>query len=74
MSKRTEQLARFRQMSDAELVQELENAYRELFNISQQKAIGKGVVERPHRIRELKKTIARIKTLLRERELLRAGY
>ncbi|MFA0751547.1 MAG: hypothetical protein SLRJCFUN_001950 [Candidatus Fervidibacter sp.] len=74
MSKRTEQLARLRQMSDAELVQELENAYRELFNLRQQKAIGKGVVERPHRIAELRKTIARIKTLLRERELLRVGY
>lgn len=74
MSKRTEQLARFRQMSDAELVQELENTYRELFNLRQQKAIGKGVVERPHRIAELRKTIARIKTLLRERELLRVGY
>lgn len=74
MSKRTEQLARFRQMSDTELVQELENAYRELFNLRQQKAIGKGVVERPHRIAELRKTIARIKTLLRERELLRVGY
>jgi large subunit ribosomal protein L29 len=74
VSKRTEQLARLRQMSDAELVQELENAYRELFNLRQQKAIGKGVVERPHRIAELRKTIARIKTLLRERELLRVGY
>ena len=74
MSKRTEQLARLRQMSDVELVQELENAYRELFNLRQQKAIGKGVVERPHRIAELRKTIARIKTLLRERELLRVGY
>ncbi|MFA0731793.1 MAG: hypothetical protein LKKZDAJK_001613 [Candidatus Fervidibacter sp.] len=74
MSKRTEQLAHLRQMSDAELVQELENAYRELFNLRQQKAIGKGVVERPHRIAELRKTIARIKTLLRERELLRVGY
>jgi ribosomal protein L29 len=31
-------------------------------------------VERPHRIAELRKTIARIKTLLRERELLRFGY
>lgn len=74
MSKRTEQLTRLRQMTDAELVQELENAYRELFNLRQQKAIGKGVVERPHRIRELRKTIARIKTILRERELLRLGY
>lgn len=74
MSKRTEQLARLRQMSELELIQELENAYRELFNLNQQKAIGKGVVEKPHRIRELKKTIARIKTILRERELLRVGH
>lgn len=70
MSKRREQLERLRQIGEEELVQELENAYRELFNLRQQKAIGKGVVERPHRIRELKKTIARIKTILRERELL----
>ncbi len=74
MSKRTEQMARLRQMTDLELVQELENAYRELFNLRQQKAIGKGVVERPHRIRELRKTVARIKTILRERELLRVSY
>lgn len=74
MSKRTDQLERLRQMSDEELVQELENTYRELFNISQQKAVRKGVVERPHRISGLKKTIARIKTLLRERELLRVGH
>ncbi|MFA0754114.1 MAG: hypothetical protein IMHGJWDQ_001898 [Candidatus Fervidibacter sp.] len=74
MSKRTEQLDRLRQMTDAELVQELENAYRELFNLRQQKALGKGVVERPHRFKELRKTIARIKTILRERELLRVGH
>ncbi|MER3500764.1 MAG: 50S ribosomal protein L29 [Candidatus Fervidibacterota bacterium] len=74
MSKRTEQLNRLRQMTDAELVQELENAYRELFNLRQQKALGKGVVERPHRFKELRKTIARIKTILRERELLRVGH
>lgn len=74
MSKRKEQLARLRQMSDAELIQELENAYRELFNLKQQKAIGKGAVERPHRFRELRATIARIKTILRERELLRVGH
>lgn len=74
MSKQKEQMERLRTMNDAELVQELENVYRELFNLNQQKAIGKGVVERPHRIRHLKKTIARIKTLLRERELLRLGY
>ncbi|MCS7265663.1 MAG: 50S ribosomal protein L29 [Armatimonadetes bacterium] len=74
MSKRKEQMARLKAMTEMELVQELENTYRELFNIMQQKAIGKGVVERPSRIRELKKTIARIKTILRERELLSAGY
>ena len=34
MSKRTEQLARLRQMSELELIQELENAYRELFNLT----------------------------------------
>ncbi len=73
MSKRTEELERLRQMSDEELVQKMEEAYRELFNLRQQQAIGKGVVERPHRIRLLKKTIARIKTLLAERALLRAG-
>ncbi len=73
MSKRREQVARLRQMTDAELVQELENTYRELFNLQQQKALTKGAVERPHRFKELKKTIARIKTILRERELLRLG-
>ncbi len=74
MSKRREQLERLRQMSDAELIQELENTYRELLNLRQQKAISKGAVERPHHFKELRKTVARIKTILRERELLRLGY
>ncbi|MCS7224233.1 MAG: 50S ribosomal protein L29 [Armatimonadetes bacterium] len=60
-------------MSDDELIQKMEEVYRELFNLRQQQAIGKGVLERPHRIRMLKKTLARIKTLLTERYLLRSA-
>lgn len=39
----------------------------ELFNLRFQQATGN--LEKPSRIRELRKTIARLKTILREREM-----
>lgn len=56
-----------RDMSAAELDQKLAGLKDELFNLRFQLATGQ--LENPMRINEVKKTIARIKTIQREREL-----
>lgn len=56
-----------RDMSSAELDQQAAGLKDELFNLRFQLATGQ--LENPMRIREVKKTIARIKTVQREREL-----
>jgi len=58
---------RFREMSQDELNQNLAELKSELFNLRFQLATGQ--LENPMRIREVKKNIARVKTILREREL-----
>jgi len=54
-------------MSASELEQKLAAMKEELFNLRFQLATGQ--LENPMRIREVKKTIARIKTIQREQEL-----
>lgn len=56
-----------RDMSEAELDQKIAGLKDELFNLRFQLATGQ--LENPMRIRDIKKTIARIKTVQREREL-----
>lgn len=56
-----------REMSQDELNQNLADLKSELFNLRFQLATGQ--LENPMRIREVKKNIARVKTVLREREL-----
>lgn len=56
-----------RDMSLNELDQKLVGLKDELFNLRFQHATGQ--LENPMRIKEVKKTIARIKTVQREREL-----
>lgn len=56
-----------RDMSVNELDQKLVSLKDELFNLRFQHATGQ--LENPMRIKEVKKTIARIKTIQREREL-----
>lgn len=56
-----------REMTAAELDQKLVGLKEELFNLRFQLATGQ--LENPMRIREVKKTIARIKTIQREREV-----
>ncbi len=56
-----------REMSQDELNQNLADLKSELFNLRFQLATGQ--LENPMRIREVKKDIARVKTILREREL-----
>lgn len=56
-----------REMSAGELNQKVASLKEELFNLRFQLATGQ--LENPMRIREVKKTIARIKTVQREQEL-----
>ena len=56
-----------RAKSTPELTNELTNLKEELFNLRFQHATGQ--LENPLRIREVKKDYARIKTVLREREI-----
>jgi large subunit ribosomal protein L29 len=56
-----------REMSSDELNQKLTSLKEELFNLRFQLATGQ--LENPMRIKEVKKTIARIKTIQREAEL-----
>lgn len=56
-----------REMSAVELEQKIVALKDELFNLRFQLATGQ--LENPKRISEVKKTIARIKTIQREREI-----
>ena len=56
-----------RNLSTAELTEKVAGLKEELFNLRFQ--LAKGQLENPMRIREVKKTIARIKTVQREEEL-----
>ena len=56
-----------RDMTGAELNTELSKMKKELFNLRFQHATGQ--LENPVQMRELKKDIARVKTVIREKEL-----
>ena len=56
-----------RDMSNEELNKEVVSLKEELFNLRFQQATGQ--LENPARMREVKKTIARITTVITEREL-----
>ena len=56
-----------RNLSTAELTEKVAGLKEELFNLRFQLATGQ--LENPMRIREVKKTVARIKTVQREEEL-----
>jgi large subunit ribosomal protein L29 len=58
---------KMRDMSISELDQKFVELKGELFNLRFQMATGQ--LENPMRVRDIKKSIARIKTILREREL-----
>jgi large subunit ribosomal protein L29 len=59
--------AELRSKDDGELSQELVKLRREQFNLRMQAATGQGA--RPSEFGKVRKNIARIKTILREREL-----
>ena len=56
-----------RELSNEEILSKIEESKEELFNLRFQQATGS--LEKPSRIRELRKLVARMKTILREREL-----
>jgi large subunit ribosomal protein L29 len=59
-------VAEFRTKSVKELNQELENLRREQFNLKIQNKTGQS--PKPHKIREVRKQIAQVKTLMVEKE------
>jgi large subunit ribosomal protein L29 len=56
-----------RKLSTEEINKKITESKEELFNLRMKQATGS--LENPARIRELRKTVARLKTILREREI-----
>ena len=61
------ELKKIRDMTEVELNTELSKMKKELFNLRFQHATGQ--LENPVQMRELKRNIARVKTIIREKEL-----
>ena len=61
------ELKKIREMSEAELNSELVRMKKELFNLRFQHVTGQ--LENPIKMRETKRDIARVKTIIREKEL-----
>ena len=61
------ELKKMREMTDTELDTELKKKKNELFNLRFQHVTGQ--LENPMKMREVKKEIARVKTIMREKEL-----
>ncbi|MDD7510819.1 MAG: 50S ribosomal protein L29 [Peptostreptococcaceae bacterium] len=64
------EMNKFREMTDIELASELDKMKKELFNLRFQHVTGQ--LENPVKMREVKKDIARVKTIIREKELAKA--
>ena len=56
-----------RELTTEEITKKIEEYKEELFNLRLSQATGN--LEKPSRIRELRKLVARMKTILREREI-----
>jgi large subunit ribosomal protein L29 len=61
------ELKKMREMTEVELNAELNNMKKELFNLRFQHVTGQ--LENPVKLRETKRDIARVKTVIREKEL-----
>ncbi|MBQ1390231.1 MAG: 50S ribosomal protein L29 [Firmicutes bacterium] len=64
------ELNKIREMTDVELAAELDKMKKELFNLRFQHVTGQ--LENPVKMREVKRDIARVKTIIREKELAKA--
>ena len=60
-------IAEIRKLTTKDLNKKLEENKKELFNLKFASATGS--LEKPHRIKELRHEVAKIKTVIREREL-----
>ncbi len=60
-------ISELRSMTNAELANGLDDAYQEMFNLRFQRSTGQ--LTNTARVREVRKQVAQIKTILREREL-----
>ena len=60
-------MSEIRKLTTENLNKKLEEDKKELFNLKFSSATGN--LEKPHRIKELRHEVARIKTVIREREL-----
>ena len=58
---------KIRDLSTEEIIKKIEDNKEELFNLRFAQATGN--LEKPSRISELRKEVARMKTIIREREL-----
>ena len=63
-------LEKMRELSEAELNTELGKMKKELFNLRFQHVTGQ--LENPIKMRDIKKEIARVKTVIREKEISKA--
>jgi large subunit ribosomal protein L29 len=70
MAKTKERVAEMRTLGDAELLERLGEARRELFNLRFQLATGQ--LDNSARLGEVRRDIARLSTFLREREIAAA--
>ena len=61
------EIAKIRELSDAELVKKLDDLKKELFNLRFQHAVNQ--LDNPMRLKAVKKEIALVKTIIRENEL-----
>ncbi len=61
------EIKEIRNLSTEEIMKKIESNKEELFNLRFSQATGN--LEKPSRIRELIKEVARMKTIIREREL-----
>ena len=66
-----EKMKEIREQSDLDLNKQIDTLKEELFTLRFQQATG--VLENPARMKEIRKTIARIKTVLTERKAERAN-
>ena len=60
-------MTEIRKLTTQELNKKLEENKKELFNLKF--SASPGTLEKPHRIKELRHEVAKIKTVIREREL-----
>ncbi|MGI6737342.1 MAG: 50S ribosomal protein L29 [Anaerovoracaceae bacterium] len=64
------ELSKMREMSDAELYEELTKMKKDLFNLRFQHVTGQ--LENPIKVRDTRRDIARVKTIIREKQLAKA--